>query len=317
MLPAALRKRALIVVGKGGVGRTSVAGALAIARSRETARVLALEYDRMGALAATFGRRPSLEAIEAAAPGVWTSVLDGAHQLEEYLATVVPSRTMLKAIVGSGAYRYFVEAAPGLRELITIGKIYHELEHRPPSPPWDCIVLDAPASGQALSVLRMPIAARETFGAAIAGFTADRVSELLRDPGRCGVALVTSPEPFAVSETIETHAALKALGMEVTAVIFNRMRTPRFDARAVTRLARRASAASPGADILIALAQGEIRRAGDERRAVRLVRRRIPAPVIELAEQSGMSGPDLVRKLAGELSNQGLDARGSAPARPV
>ncbi len=166
-------------------------------------------------------------------------VLDGAHQLEEYLSTVVPSRALLKAVVNSGAYRYFVDAAPGLRELIMIGKIYHELEYRPPSPPWDLVVLDAPATGQALSVLRMPLAARETFGAGIVGRTAANVSELLRDPARCGVVLVTSPEPFAVSETLETHAALRGLGLEVAAVIFNRTRAP-----ALRRARRRASCAA-------------------------------------------------------------------------
>jgi anion-transporting ArsA/GET3 family ATPase len=314
MLNAALRRRALIVVGKGGVGRTSVAAALAIARASDPSRVLALEYDRTGALAAALGRKPSLDPVKAEPSGIWTGVLDGAHQLEEYLATVMPSRTMLKAIVGSGTYRHFVEAAPGLRELIMIGKIYHELEYRPPSPPWNSIVLDAPASGQALNVLRMPIAARETFGAAIAGFTADRVAELLRDPARCGVVLVTSPEPFAVSETLETYAALGDLGIEVAALIFNRMRMHRFDGRSLARIARRVHAASSRTDALIALAQGEIRRAADERRAVRLVRRRVTAPIFELAGRHGISGPALVRELACQLSDQRPDEADSTGA---
>src|SRR5271163_2441199 len=118
MIDELLRRRALIVVGKGGVGRTSVSGALAILRAagHGSARVLAMEYDRLGALAIAMGRKPGFDPAKAA-PGVWTAVLDGAHQLEEYLSTVVPSRAMLKAVVSSGAYRYFVEAAPGLREL--------------------------------------------------------------------------------------------------------------------------------------------------------------------------------------------------------
>ena len=128
MIDELLRRRALIVVGKGGVGRTSVSGALAILRAAGPARVLAMEYDRLGALATAMGRKPGFDPVKAM-PGVWTAVLDGAHQLEEYLSTVVPSRGMLKAVVSSGAYRYFVEAAPGLRELIMVGKIYHELEY--------------------------------------------------------------------------------------------------------------------------------------------------------------------------------------------
>ena len=316
MIDELLRRRALIVVGKGGVGRTSVSGALAMLRAAAPARVLAMEYDRLGALSTAMGRKPALDPAEVA-PGLWTVVLDGAHQLEEYLATVVPSRALLKAVVNSGAYRYFVEAAPGLRELIMVGKIYHELEYRPPSPPWDMVVLDAPASGQALSVLRMPLVARETFGAGIVGGTAARLSELLRDPARCGVVLVTSAEPFAVSETLETHTALRSLGLDVAAVIFNRTRRPRFDANAVARLARRPAlrAAAPHLDGLAALAHAELKRAAGERRALELVRRRIGAPIIELAECRGVGGLALMRELARQLAHQrASEARVHAPS---
>jgi len=303
MIDDLLRRRALIVVGKGGVGRSSVSGALAMLRASDPARVLAMEYDRLGALTSALGRKPGFDPAEAA-PGLWTVVLDGAHQLEEYLSTVVPSRALLTAVVNSGAYRYFVDAAPGLRELIMIGKIYHELEYRPPSPPWDLVVLDAPASGQALSVLRMPLAAREAFGMGIVGRTAANVAELLRDAARCGVVLVTSPEPFAVSETLETYAALRGFGLEVAAVVFNRARAPRFDAHAVARLARRPAlrAAAPHLDGLAALAHAELRRAAGERRALELVRRRLDAPVIELAECHGVAGLALIRELARQLA---------------
>jgi anion-transporting ArsA/GET3 family ATPase len=166
------------------------------------------------------------------------------------------------------------------------------------------MVLDAPATGQAMSVLRMPLAARETFGAGIVGRTAASVSELLRDPARCGVVLVTSPEPFAVSETLETHAALSGLGLEVAAVIFNRTRAPRFDAPAVARLARRPAlrAPAPHLDGLAALAHAELRRAAGERRALELVRRRIDAPIFELAECHGVAGLALMRELARQLA---------------
>jgi arsenite-transporting ATPase len=306
MLDELFRRRALIVVGKGGVGRTAVSAALAMARAAQGARVLAVEYDRLGVLMTTLGRKPSLDPVEVA-PRLYAFVLDGAHQLEEYLGTVVPSRALLKAIVHSRAYRYFVEAAPGLRELIIIGKIFHELERRPLSPPWDLIVLDAPASGQALSLFRMPLAAHETFGAGVVGREAHNVAALLRDPRRCAVVLVTSPEPFAVSETLETHAALRELGLTVAAVIFNRTRAPRFDAQAVARLRRRPAlrAAAPHLDELGALARGELARAAGERRAIALVRRRTGAPIIELAECAAAGGLELARALARQLAAAG------------
>ncbi len=307
MIDDLLKRRALIVMGKGGVGRTSVSAALALLRAADSGRVLAIEYDRAGALAATLGRKPSLVAAEAA-PGVWTAVLDGAFQLEEYLATVVPSRAMLKAIVHSGIYRYFVEAAPGLRDLIMVGKIYHELEYRPPAEPWDLVVLDAPATGQALNVLRMPLAAHETFGGAIVGRTAERVAELLRDPARCAVVLVTSPEAFAVSETLEAYAEIASMGLHVGAIVMNRMRAPGFDARGVGRLeramAQRAGAGAAHFERLAALARNQLARARAQRRALELVRRRLGAPVIAIGECEGLGAMALARALAGEFARQ-------------
>src|SRR5260370_16938290 len=128
MIDQLLRRRALIVVGKGGVGRTSVSGALAILRAAGPARVLAMEYDRLGALAIAMGRKPGFDPVKAM-PGVWTVVLDGAHQLEEYLSTVVPSRAMLKPVVSTPPYRYFVDPPPRLPQPITSRHIFHHPDY--------------------------------------------------------------------------------------------------------------------------------------------------------------------------------------------
>lgn len=310
MIEELFKRRVLIVIGKGGVGRTAVSAALAIARAGQGARVLAMEYDRLGALMATLGRKPSLDAVKVE-PQLYALVLDGARQLEEYLSTVVPSRALLKAIVQSRGYHYFVDAAPGLRELIVAGKFVHELERRPPTPPWDLIVFDAPASGQALSVLRMPLAAEETFGTGVVGRESQNVARLLRDPNRCAVVLVTSPEPFALNETLETHAALRELGLEVGAVVFNRIRTPRFEAQAVSRMTRRSAlrAAAPHLEDLASLARAELKRAAGERRAISLVRQRTGAPIIELPECPSVGARDLAHELAGWF----MEPHGRAP----
>ncbi len=282
MIDQLLSRRVLIVLGKGGVGRTSVSAAISTLRAAEGAKVLAMEHDRLGPLAMALGGRPSLDPVETA-PGLWTMLLDGQHQLKEYLGTVVPSRALLEAVVRSRSYRYFVDAAPGLRELIMIGKIFHELERRPPTPPWELIVLDAPATGQALGWLQMPMVAHETFGLGVAGGEARNVARLLRDPARCGVVLVSSPEPFAVSEALETHAALRELGVGVAAVIFNRSRAPHIDQ-------------------LAALARAELGRAARQRRAIALIARRTGAPVIELGECDCTGAAETVHELAGQLA---------------
>src|SRR5581483_11848265 len=107
----------------------SVAAALGLAAARAGARVCVIEYDSRAPLAALFGREPSYPPIEAA-PGLFLIALDGPRALAEYLGYALPS-AMLRAVLSSRLYNYFVPAAPGLRELIMIGKLYHEIERRP------------------------------------------------------------------------------------------------------------------------------------------------------------------------------------------
>ncbi len=305
MLNELLEHRAVVVVGKGGVGRTTVSGALALCAAGRGARVLVMESDLRAPLAALFGARPSYEEVEIA-PNLRAMVLDGREALQEYLGLVVPSRAVLRAVFSSTLYRYFVRAAPGLRELIIIGKFFHENERRAPSkPPLDLIVLDAPASGRALDLLQMPFAARETFGEGIVGREAENVGRFLRDERRCAIIQVTTPETFAVVETLETHAALVRLGLRPSAMVLNRASAVPFDAYDLARLARRAATRAAElrhAGDLAELARAELRRAARTRRAEGTVRRQTKRQVIDLPECPGLSGLDLIRQLAARLA---------------
>jgi anion-transporting ArsA/GET3 family ATPase len=305
MLNELLERRAVVVVGKGGVGRTMVSGALALCAAGRGARVLVMESDLRAPMAALFGVKPSYEEVEIAA-NLWAMVLNGPEALQEYLGLVVPSRAVLRAVFASSLYRYFVRAAPGLRELIIIGKFFHESERRAPfKPPWDFIVLDAPASGRALDLLQMPFAARETFGEGIVGREAENVGRFLRDEQRCAIIQVTTPETLAVVETLETHAALVRLGIRPSAVVLNRASAVSFDAHDLARLARRAATRAAGlrhAEELAELARAELRRTVKTRRAEGIVRRQTKKQVIDLPECPGVSGLDLIRELAARLA---------------
>ena len=308
MRRAPFDRQVLIVLGKGGVGRTTVSAALAIRRANAGGRALVLEYDANGGVASIFGRTPSLDAAEVA-PGVFALILDGVHQLGEYLGTVIPSRVIRKTVIGSRIFRYFVEAAPGLRELIMVGKPVHELERRPSSAPqWDLIVMDAPASGHALELLKMPFVADQTFGASVVGREARNVARLLSDRERCGVVIVTSPEPFAVRETLETHAALAEAGLEVAALVFNRVHAPGFTARDANEMARTPAlrALAPHLDRVADLAHADLARAAAERRAIALVARRTGAAIITVPDLPARPGAEIVRSIA--------DYLGAAPA---
>jgi anion-transporting ArsA/GET3 family ATPase len=178
--------------------------------------------------------------------------VDGRTALEEYLALVIPVRRLLSTIFSSPVYQYFVAAAPGLKELMTVGKIWYEATRAERGKPvWDAVVVDAPASGHSLELLRMPEAARETFGAGLVQREATKIVDLLRDAERTAVHMVTLAEETPVTETLETRAQLVGtLGMPPGLVVVNRVHGRRFDAGVLSRV-RTAAAGAAGSERVV------------------------------------------------------------------
>ena len=309
-----LKRRLLIVVGKGGVGKTMVSAVLASLATQGGARTLAMETDVRAPLAAVFGQGPSMAPVEISS-GLSTMVLDGRNALEEYLHMVVPGRAVLKAVFSSKLYQYFVQAAPGLRELMMLGKICYEVEKKSAGQrKWGHLVLDGPASGQALGLLKMPGAALETFGESIVGREARNIARMLHDERICAVILVTTAEPMALAETLETHAALGALKLRVAAIVLNRYRPRYFDADDLARLRRRSSLRRNlrHLDHLSALAHQELERTARAREALAMLRARTASQIIELREYRNLFGSALVRRLTADLTTGD-----SLPAHPM
>jgi len=222
------RRTALhLVTGKGGVGKSTFAAALAIAAARGGRRVLAIEMGSPAGLSGLFGVRPPAHGLAVAvAPGVSLAYYDGEAALAEYLLKHVPLRGLMNAVFSHPLYRAFVAAGPGVRELMAIGKVRDEqLGLSTGGPLWDLIVVDAGASGHALQLLGMPAATARTFKSGLAHREATRVANSLADPETTSVHVVALPEEMPLEEAAEIIERLRdELRLPVGRLVINQCR---------------------------------------------------------------------------------------------
>ena len=302
MIDSLLAHRLIVVLGKGGIGRTSISALIATVAARRGIRTLVIEADLRGPIATSYGKPPGFKQVELE-PNLCAMTLGGQEALEDYLGKVVP-RPVLRIVFASSFYQYFVHAAPALRELTMMGKVFHEIERRAaPLRPWDLVVFDAPASGQALSMIRTPFAARETFGDSVVGREARNIAQLLSDRAKCAIVAVTTAESLAMAETLELKRTLATLQLEPAAIFFNRVSPATFAAADIARMLRRGASvpALNHLDVLAGIARAELKRRTRERRALAILRRQTKCAVIEIEEHKGLSGIALANRLVAHL----------------
>ena len=324
-MDALFSRRVHFVVGKGGVGKTTVSVALALTAVRQGRRTLLIEMEPGGRLGSFLGLSQPLGYSAVRSPaGVWSIAVDGRSSLEEYLGLIIPARRVLKAVLHSKIYQYFVAAAPGLKELMAVGKVWYEAERRSDAgrPHWDVVIVDAPATGHSLQYLRMPRAARETFGPGLVSREAARIQTLLESPEATAIHLVATAEEMPVTETIEAHATLtNDLRLPLGILVVNRMHHGAGADRLVNQLRAGATGLAPDDARVV----GEVaRRAAEEnawaainRAQLGRLRAAVPLPTIVLPMVFAREfGPRDVAALAGLIEAQWA-ARPSVTQPPV
>ncbi|MDQ3877775.1 MAG: P-loop NTPase [Actinomycetota bacterium] len=230
-----LAPQILIVSGKGGVGKTTVAAALALVAARSGRNVCLAEVDRKGTLAKLFGAEvPGYEPAELS-PGVWGMSIVPEDALAEYLRVQYNMKRIAKAFTSTHFVDYITTAAPGLKDILVLGKIWY-LEQGPSkggtSHSFDTIIVDAPAAGHMLTFLQAPHGLADMVSVGPVRRQSDWLVQMLQDPARTRVHLVTLPEEMPVSETLETAEALTdRLGMSMGSVFANAVYSDLFDDR--------------------------------------------------------------------------------------
>lgn len=240
-------RRLHVVTGKGGVGKSTISAALALAAGARGRRVLAIELSGPGGLCRILGATPPEPgAIREAGDGVSLTYFDGAAALAEYLTRKVRLGRFLGPVLDHPIYRAFVGAAPGVRELMAIGKVRDELRRRDGfHHVWDTVVVDAGSSGSALSYLRIPGAAARAFTAGRVHRESSRIDALLRDPATTAVHIVATAEKMPLAEAAQVVETVTGeLSMPIGAVLINQCRpTPPAD---ISEVVARLGPAGPG-----------------------------------------------------------------------
>jgi anion-transporting ArsA/GET3 family ATPase len=317
-----------------------VAAAIGLATAVRGRRTVVCEVGSEERLARTFGVAPAGPGEEVALrPGLAATSIDPNAVLRHWLEVQLHSRTLVAFLSRAPIFQYFVAAAPGAREVITLAQAWNLTQPQrwgTTTAGYDTVVVDAPSSGHALGMLRTPRTFADIARVGTVRRQADRVRALITDPRRTGYLVVATPEEMPVAEALEFERRLEEeVGVPPSALVANAVSPHRFSAGELESLAAAETKLEPGprerqrssavrdpvatqaADAratgaraervraALTVAHAEGRRSLLERAQLARLRRGSAAPVVTLPRLiDGELGPEGVARLATELERK-------------
>jgi anion-transporting ArsA/GET3 family ATPase len=270
-----LNRKLIVVTGKGGTGKTTIACALGLLAARRGLRTIVAELGDQHRLPSMFGQANTSEpesGIEIELEqDLWSTSIDPDEALIEWLRTL-GGRVSVRLLAASSTFHYFAAAAPGAKELVSMIKVRELCEGRHKSKDsrgYDLVILDAPATGHALAMLRSP----QTFAAIVrVGPLAEQaqgVRKLLEDPHHTAFLAVAQGTEMAVTETLELEEGLRRhLDRDLDAVVVNGTMPRRFTREELGRIAKATgddAQTELGEGAMLAYSAGRMARVASER----------------------------------------------------
>ncbi len=281
-----LDKRLVYVTGKGGVGKTTVAAALGLAAARAGKRTVICEVAEQERISEAFGHGATGFNETEVADNLHAFSIDPEKAKKEWLHHQLRSETLAGLLGQSSIFQLLTAAAPGLAELLTMGKIWElaQLQRRTAkAAPYDLVIVDAPATGHGLALLRAPRTFADIARVGPIRHHAQTIHSFTTDAAVTGVVAVALAEEMPVNETIDLEERLTAdMGMRLSGVLVNGVMPQRFSGAQANAMAAAEGAGSPAAREALTAALRAHQRTLCQRSQVARLKRGVQAPVSTL-----------------------------------
>ena len=220
-----LDRKLLFVVGKGGVGRTSVAIVLALAAGLQGKRAVVVELYANDQVPRRYGMGERSYAPRPLAPNVDTMSMTAYECLDDFGRSKLKVNALVKVLFHNRVFRTFVDSVPGLHDLFQLGKINNlATTPGPDDPVYDIVIVDAPATGHGLTLLNAAGSMRDMVGGGLVFDESNLIEALLDDPERTGLVMVTLPQELPVNEGLQLIDELQERRHMLAGVVTNQVR---------------------------------------------------------------------------------------------